>query len=206
MEKKRSSKVYKKEKIGELFTQDIIDDIKERFVKVIDNFWKFIENHVQTVSGWSFLYIKGINLKTFDYDVIAGGTYIDLPKKIKNKQACINVQNNDEMCLKWSILSALHHKDILRDLDRVTKYHQYANELNETGMQYPVVFNNKSMMMTVEDNNRLLITVLGLDDDDTVIVYRSPRYARRDVQYDYYEYRPILLLMIHNADGNSHYV
>ena len=85
MEKKKSSKVYKEEKIEELFKHDTIDDIKERFDKFIDNFCKFIENHEQSGSGWSFMYIKGINLKIYDYDVIAGGTYIDLPKKIKNK-------------------------------------------------------------------------------------------------------------------------
>ena len=62
------------------------------------------------------------------------------------------------------------------------------------------------MMMKFEGKNKLLITVLGLDDDDNVIVYRSPRYARRDVQYDYYKYKPIILLTIYNADGNSHYV
>ena len=62
------------------------------------------------------------------------------------------------------------------------------------------------MMMKVEDNTKLLITVLGLNDDNNVIIYRSPRHAQRDVQYDYYEYKPIILLMIHNADGYCHYV
>ena len=78
--------------------------------------------------------------------------------------------------------------------------------MNEEGLQYPVKFENKSMMLQFEDNNKLLITVLGLDDDDDVIVYRSPRYPRRDIQYDYYDYKPIILLMIHNDDGDSHYV
>ena len=129
------------------------------------------------------MYIKGIDLKIYDYDVIAGGTYIELPKKIKNKRACITVHNKDSMCFKWAILSALHHKDIYADYDRVTNYRQYANELNEEGLQYPVKFENKSMMLQFEDNNKLLITVLGLDDDNHVIVYRSHRYARRDIQY-----------------------
>ena len=157
-------------------------------------------------SGWSFMYIKDIDLKIYDYDVIAGGTYIDLPKKIKNKRSCINVNNKDNMCFKWAILSALRHKDIYEHSDCVTKYHQYENELNEEGLQYPVKYENKSMMLHFEDNNKLLTTVLGLDDDDNVVIYRSPRYARRDIQYDYYDYKPIGLLMIHNDDGASHYV
>ena len=110
------------------------------------------------------------------------------------------------MCFKWPILSALHHKDIRRDHNHVTKYQQYANELNEEGLKYPVVFSNKSMMKKFEDNNKVLITVLGLDDDNNVIVYRSPRYARRDEEYDYREYTPIILLMLINDEGNCHYV
>ena len=206
MEKKKSSSVYRKDKIGVLFKVDLFNDIKERFANFIDNFWKFIEEFEQEGSGWAFMYIKGIQLKIYDYDVIAGGMYMELPKKTKNKQACSNVKNNDQMCFKWSILSALHHKDIYDYHDRVTKYHQYANELNEEGLKYSVNFKNKSMMKKFEDNNKCLITVLGLDDDNNVIVYRSPRYARRDEQYDYREYKLIILLLLINDDGDCHYV
>ena len=206
MENVMTSPVYRKDKIEELHKQEKIGDIEERFDKFIGNFWEYIEELMLEGSGWSFMYIKGIDLKIYDYDVIAGGTYIELPKKIKNKQACINVKNHDNMCFKWAILSARHHNDIIKNPGRVTNYHEYADELNEEGLQYPVKFENKSMMLKFEDNNKLLITVLGLDDDDNVIVYRSPRYARRDIQYNYYDYTPIILLMIHNDDGKSHYV
>ena len=206
MENVLTSPVYRKDKIEEILKQEKIGDIEERFDKFIDNFWEYIEQLMLEGSGWSFMYIKCIDLKIYDYDVIAGGSYIELPKKIKNKQACINVKNRDNMCFKWAILSALHHKDIYAHPDRVTNYYEYADELNEEGLQYPVKFENKSMMLQFEDNNKLLITVLGLDDDDNVIVYRSPRYARRDIQYNYYDYTPIILLMIHNDEGKSHYV
>ena len=206
MENVMTSPVYRKDKIEELHKQEKIGDIEERFDKFIGNFWEYIEELMLEGSGWSFMYIKGIDLKIYDYDVIAGGTYIELPKKIKSKQACINVKNHDNMCFKWAILSARHHNDIIKNPGRVTNYHEYADELNEEGLQYPVKFENKSMMLQLEDNNKLLITVLGLDDDDNVIVYRSPRYARRDIQYNYYDYTPIILLMIHNDDGKSHYV
>ena len=172
MEKIKSSPVYRKESIEELFKGDSFN-----IIKFIENFWKCIDNFEQEGSGWSFIYIKGIELKIYDYYVIAGGVYMELPKKIKNKQACITVKNKDEMCFKWSTLSALHHTDILRDHDRVTKYQQYSNELNEEGLKYPVGFTNKSMMPKFEDNNKLFITVSGLNEDDGVIVYRSPRYA-----------------------------
>ena len=155
MENVMTSPVYRKDKIEELLKQVKIDVIEERFDKFIDNFWEYIGQLTLEGSGWSFMYIKGIELKIYDYDVIAGGTYIELPKKIKNKRACINVHNKDNMCFKWAILSALHHKDIYGDYDRVTNYRQYANELNEEGLQYPVKFEKKSIMLQFEDNNKL---------------------------------------------------
>ena len=42
-------------------------------------------------------------------------------RKIKNKQCCIDVKNKDNKCFILSVLSALHHKDIKRNHDRVTK-------------------------------------------------------------------------------------
>ena len=185
MEKVMTSPVYRKDTIEEIFKDDKIGDIEERCFKFIDNFWDYSEKRMLEGSGWSFVYINGINFTMYDYDVIAGGKYIDLPKIIKNKRACINVNNKDNMCFKWAILSALHHKDIYEHSDCVTKYRQYENELNEEGVQYPVTFENKSMMLQVEDNNKLLITVLGLDQD---------------------MWEEIFSMMIHNADSDSHYI
>ena len=171
----------------------------------LKTFGSLLKTFEQEGSGWSFMYIKCIDFKIYEYDVIAGGGYIDFPKKIKNRRACRNVNNNVEMCFKWSIRSALHHNDIRSDHhDRVTNYKQYANEGKREGLKYPVDFTNKSMMKKCEDNNKLLITVLGLDEDDIVLVYRSPRYARRDEQYDYQEYKPIILLLVINVDGDCH--
>ena len=167
MENEMTSPVYRKDKIEELLKQDKSGDIEERFDTFIDNFWEYIEQLMLEGSGWSFMYIKGIDLTIYDYDVIAGGTYIELPKKIKNKHACSNVKNHDNMHFKCAILSARHHKDIYEHPDRVTTYRQYANELNEEGLQYPVEFENKSMMLQFEDNSKLLITVLGLDHRDS---------------------------------------
>ena len=42
-----------------------------------------------------------------------GSSYIELPSEIKNKKACVNVQNkNDNECFKFSILAALHYDEI----------------------------------------------------------------------------------------------
>ena len=76
MENVITSPVYRKDKIEEIFKQDKIGDIEERVVKFIENFWEYIEQLMLEGSGWSFTYIKDIDLKIYDYDVIAGGTYV----------------------------------------------------------------------------------------------------------------------------------
>ena len=52
--------------------------MKESFDKFTVNFSKFIEDFEQERSGWSFMYIKTIYLKIYDYDVITGGMYMEL--------------------------------------------------------------------------------------------------------------------------------
>ena len=41
------------------------------------------------------------------YQPLRGGTYLDLPPKLKNKKAVINVRNRDEQYLKWALRAAL---------------------------------------------------------------------------------------------------
>ena len=66
MENVVTSPVYRKDKIDELFKQDKIDVIEERFVKFIENVWEYIEQLMLEGSGWSFMYIKDIDLKIYD--------------------------------------------------------------------------------------------------------------------------------------------
>ena len=72
------------------------------------------------------------------YTSLRGSSYTDLPAKIKNKQCCINVQNNDNKYFVWAVLSALHPVDEKYHPDRVSKYEQYKNELKFDDISFPV--------------------------------------------------------------------
>jgi hypothetical protein len=41
----------------------------------------------------------------------SGGSYIDLPVAIKSRKAVINIKNNDDPCLRWSILASRYPGD-----------------------------------------------------------------------------------------------
>ena len=44
-----------------------------------------------------------------------GGSYIKSSKWLENKKATINPKNeNDDECLRWSIISALNYNDIMK--------------------------------------------------------------------------------------------
>ena len=124
-------------------------------------------------------YVKQANLKIFDFALIKGGKYLPLPDKIKNKHACINVENNDEKCFKWAILATLNNEDIAHNYARATKYCPYQDELDEEGLVYPVDPMNKKMLKRFEENNGLLINISGLTEKNEVVVYRSARIDRQ---------------------------
>ena len=57
-----------------------------------------------------------VQINTAEYQPLLGSSYINLPKLISDKKAVVNVQNNDQKCFMWSILSALnscHNSNIL---------------------------------------------------------------------------------------------
>ena len=67
-----------------------------------------------------------------------GMGYFDLPQPIKAKRAVINVQNKDNRCFEYAILSDLHHNEIKDSHQRPSKYTKYAGELDFTGIEFPV--------------------------------------------------------------------
>ena len=69
------------------------------------------------------------------YQPLGGHSYFPLPEYLHAKKAIVNVKNQDNQCLKWALLSALHPAE--RDADRVSKYAPYAQELDFTGVEFP---------------------------------------------------------------------
>ena len=65
-------------------------------------------------------------------------SYLPLPKELKTKQGCLNIQSNDEKCFLWSILASLHPLQYRNNPDRGSKYQKYEHELNMSGIQYPI--------------------------------------------------------------------
>ena len=73
-------------------------DENELYFQMID----LIEERIQKLdqaegTGWVFHSVVQLELHIVDYQPLRGGSYIDLPQYIKNKQAVINMKNKRAM-------------------------------------------------------------------------------------------------------------
>ena len=87
-------------------------------------------------SGWTLQEILNLSVNINRYNPMRGSSYISLPLQIQAKHACVNVQNFDDACFKWAILSAMHPVD--HNAVRVSSYKAYENKLNFKGIECPV--------------------------------------------------------------------
>lgn len=62
----------------------------------------------QKDSGWTLYSVNYLELRINKYVPFRGSSYLKLPQWIENKKAVINVQNEDDKCFMWAVLSFLH--------------------------------------------------------------------------------------------------
>ena len=101
--------------------------------------------------------------KTTTLSLQKEASYIDLPKEIKTKKAVINVQNKDNRCFEYAILSAQHHDKIKVNPERPSKYKEHLNKLNFTGIEFPVSL--KDIDKFEKQNPEIGVNVFGYDKD-----------------------------------------
>ena len=115
-------------------------------------------------SGWDYdtaltLYIKQTPI------ILQGGSYKDLPKWVEKKKCCVNVQNKDEKCFLWAVLSCLHPtSENDHNPGRISNYEQYMNELKVDKLTFPLKINQ---IKKFEKLNEIPINVLEFYDNRT---------------------------------------
>ena len=176
-------------------------DPHEIYNEMIDE----IEEEIQKVeqaegSGWVFLEVENLTLHTDIWDPIKASSYIDLPKELKNKNAIINMKNEDNKCFLWCVLRALnpskdkHPSRIDKDLK------SKENTLNMEGIEYPVSL--KDINRFEKQNPEISISVLGYSKDERIYPLRISEFTKKKKENE--RKHNIVLLLIKNRD-NSHY-
>lgn len=108
-------------------------DVTKLFSKhVTEPLLRDVEEFMQRGSGWTLKKIEFLNIVMNKYNPLRASSYIPLPEEIKNKHACINVQNVDEECFKWAMISALvHYKGyIINNPSHAYTYEKYVKEFD----------------------------------------------------------------------------
>lgn len=95
--------------------------IRDDIVQAVESIRSVLATKIQEFehagSGWSLEELLHIKINIAKLNPMRAGCYIDLPKDIKAKRACVNVRNlDDDLCLIWSILAGL-------DKDKKKKIH-----------------------------------------------------------------------------------
>ena len=181
-----------------------------------DEMWAAIEAAIDVFlergSGW--VLEDCVRLRILCHKVIAfaqlGSSYLALPSALKSKHACVNVQNTDNDCFAYAVLSALLCDDprVRASNTRATVYRQHMNALvfERSGDKIKMPFDVKDAPK-FEAWNSQPISILGVDISDMT---QGMQYYRDRLDIEYMSQLPsakpvIWLIRIYNED-NSHYV
>ena len=128
-------------------------------------------NFVQLRSGLRLEQIEVAHLHIGRHRML-GGKYHQLPKFLENKHCIVNVQNKDNRCFGYAIISALHPEN--SHAMRPTKYQQYFKQHGLHNISYPV---EVGKVPVLEDLLQLRINIFTYLDAEGKI--RCPIYVSR---------------------------
>ena len=128
-----------------------------------------IEAWSERGSGWIMDKILKAFINVARYQPMRGGSYMELPAKLKNKKAVLNIQNRrDNECLRWAIRAALFPSPRGRNPMRTSSY-PTEDGLNFAGIDFPTPVSQIDRLE--RQNPNLAINVFGWEND-RVIVHR----------------------------------
>ena len=111
-------------------------------------------------SGWSLQAVLHLAVNINKYNPMRVGCNIQLPEAVKNRNACIKVQNDDKQCFKWAVLAGLNKDKKLVHPERLYHYKPIENSLNFEGIEFPVTLKD---LFKFERQNDVSINVYVLN-------------------------------------------
>ena len=169
-----------------------IDTLKPVLNQFIHEVKGEIEAWSERGSGWIMDKILKAFINVAQYQPMRGGSYMELPAKLKNKKAIINVKNRDNQCLRWALRAALFPAPRGTQVSRTSSY-TTEDALNFAGIDFPTPV---SQICRLErQNSNLAINVFGWEND-RVIVHRISEKSGET---------PRINLMLIKQGENTHY-
>ena len=167
-------------------TNDII-------IEIFDSFLYNYQKELKNIRERDFVF-ESVDLLDFEFHRVRlkrGGSYIKSPKWLENKKAVINPKNeNDDECLRWSIICALNYNEITKK--------EFENIFEKTKHEDKDFSLHKRDWENFEKNNKsIAINVLfsSKDSKEITLLYKSEYNLERE--------NKVILLMINN-DGEKY--
>ena len=105
-------------------------------------------------SDWTIHKVESIKVHSAKYRPLRANSFIPTPIRLRYKKAIINVENNDDKCFMYAILSSLFPQRI--NSNRMSRYKSHINHLKFGDIKFPVQIKDISKF---EKLNNLSINV-----------------------------------------------
>lgn len=133
------------------------------------------------------------------YNPLRASSYIKLPGPLLLKKAIVNVQNDDNNCFAWALISAIAQPT--GPANRTSSYPDFNNFFDFQGIEFPVKLRD---ITKFENNNRVSINVYGVDS-----VFKNNKQSYEVMGPLHYTTNRktvhVNLLLLSDSNGNSHY-
>ncbi len=146
-------------------------ELDEIVHNIIDQTIERNANFIQLRSGLVVNKVKCASIHIAQHLPLAGSAYKPLPKAILDKHAVVNVQNTDDRCLGFSVLSMLHPQEY--NPQRPNHYINLFQTRNLNQLNYPI---EQRKVPQVEDAISMNINIYGFSHEG---VKRFPVYISK---------------------------
>ncbi|XP_060525076.1 uncharacterized protein LOC132701296 [Cylas formicarius] len=138
---------------------DLGTELNDWFVEnVQDKILNQMSEFQERDSGWALNNIIYLEININKFEMGNGSSFVELPKEIANKRACINIRNDDQACFYWSVVCGLFPARFRQYLP--SSYPYYKSVLKTENLQTPMEMNKISKF---EKDNDISINVYILE-------------------------------------------
>ena len=174
---------------------DTDEIIKELFKSLLQSYQ---ENLQEKMKGSDFAFDR-VGYLYYNFNKISisrGGSYIDSPKWLKNKNSTINPKNNDYKCFQYAVTLALNLDKVNDHPKRISKIKPFIEKYNAKDIDFP---STSKDWKEFELNNEVALNILYVPHNTKKIeiAYKSKHNLTRE--------KRVILLMISNGE-NWHYL
>jgi hypothetical protein len=146
---------------------------------VTDKLMNKLEEFAEKDSGWALHEVIGLKVNINRYDPLKIGfsTFVTVPNFIKKKHAVINVENDDNFCFLWSVVSALYPAK--KNANRISSYPHFKDVLKYQNIQFPITIKD---VRKFEKHNNLAINLYCFERSKILPCSLSSQTHKADIK------------------------